>query len=143
MLGEIIADAAEGKENPLLTKFRWRPEVQPGIEKEAARFSQPERFSAQSSQGEADGSRQCGLRRIAHSFTGIIVGSTESAATEQLLFRSRFLFRSGFLFRLALEQRDLFDARRIGRAPGRDVRIVFKSIVDDAPLVGIHRLELK
>lgn len=41
LLGEIIADAAEGKSNPLLQKFRWRPEVQPGIEKEAARF-QPE-----------------------------------------------------------------------------------------------------
>ena len=38
VLGEIIADAAEGKSNPLLGKFRWRPEVQPGIEKEAARF---------------------------------------------------------------------------------------------------------
>jgi glycine/D-amino acid oxidase-like deaminating enzyme len=38
VLGEIIADAAEGKSNPLLGKFRWRPEVQPGVEKEAARF---------------------------------------------------------------------------------------------------------
>jgi glycine/D-amino acid oxidase-like deaminating enzyme len=38
VLGEIIADAVEGKENPLLKKFRWRPEVQPGLQKEAARF---------------------------------------------------------------------------------------------------------
>ena len=38
VLGEIIADAVEGKSNPLLGKFRWRPEVQPGVEKEAARF---------------------------------------------------------------------------------------------------------
>jgi glycine/D-amino acid oxidase-like deaminating enzyme len=38
VLGEIIADAAEGKSNPLLEKFRWRPEVRPGITKEAARF---------------------------------------------------------------------------------------------------------
>lgn len=38
VLGEIIADAVEGKENPLLEKFRWRPEVQPGVQKEAARF---------------------------------------------------------------------------------------------------------
>lgn len=38
VLGEIIADAVEGKSNPLLEKFRWRPEVRPGIEKEAARF---------------------------------------------------------------------------------------------------------
>lgn len=38
VLGEIIADAVEQKENPLLHKFRWRPEVQPGSSKEAARF---------------------------------------------------------------------------------------------------------
>ena len=38
LLGEIIADAAERKSNPLLEKFRWRPEVRPGREKEAARF---------------------------------------------------------------------------------------------------------
>ena len=41
VLGEIIADAVEEKSNRLLTKFRWRPEVRPGVEKEAARF-QPE-----------------------------------------------------------------------------------------------------
>jgi glycine/D-amino acid oxidase-like deaminating enzyme len=39
VLGEIIADAAEGKSNPLLEKFRWRPEVRPGEQKEAARFT--------------------------------------------------------------------------------------------------------
>jgi glycine/D-amino acid oxidase-like deaminating enzyme len=38
VLGEIIADAAEGKSNPLLKKFRWRPEVPLGVGKEAARF---------------------------------------------------------------------------------------------------------
>jgi glycine/D-amino acid oxidase-like deaminating enzyme len=38
ILGEIIADAVEEKSNPLLKKFRWRPEVQPGASKEAARF---------------------------------------------------------------------------------------------------------
>lgn len=38
VLGEIIADAVEGKNNALLERFRWRPEVGPGIEKEAARF---------------------------------------------------------------------------------------------------------
>jgi glycine/D-amino acid oxidase-like deaminating enzyme len=38
VLGEIIADAVEGKPNPLLQKFRWRPEVKSGITKEAARF---------------------------------------------------------------------------------------------------------
>jgi glycine/D-amino acid oxidase-like deaminating enzyme len=38
VLGEIIADAVEEKANPLLKKFRWRPEVQRGVVKEAARF---------------------------------------------------------------------------------------------------------
>ena len=38
LLGEIIADAAEGKSNPLLQKFRWRPEARSGENKEAARF---------------------------------------------------------------------------------------------------------
>jgi sarcosine oxidase / L-pipecolate oxidase len=38
ILGEIIADAVEGRDNPLLQKFRWRPEVRPGAAKEAARF---------------------------------------------------------------------------------------------------------
>lgn len=39
VLGEIIADAAEAKFNPLLEKFRWRPEIRAGQQKEAARFS--------------------------------------------------------------------------------------------------------
>ena len=38
VLGEIVADAVEGKSNPLLQKFRWRPEVRAGKQKEAARF---------------------------------------------------------------------------------------------------------
>lgn len=38
VLGELIADAVEGKENPFLEKFRWRPEVRAGVSKEAARF---------------------------------------------------------------------------------------------------------
>ncbi len=38
LLGEIVADAVEGKSNPLLEKFRWRPEVRSGLAKEAARF---------------------------------------------------------------------------------------------------------
>jgi glycine/D-amino acid oxidase-like deaminating enzyme len=37
VLGEVIADAVEEKENPLLAKFRWRPEVEAGAAKEAAR----------------------------------------------------------------------------------------------------------
>ncbi|MFL6500679.1 MAG: FAD-dependent oxidoreductase [Candidatus Udaeobacter sp.] len=37
VLGEIIADAVEGKDNPLLEKFRWRPELQPGTATDAAR----------------------------------------------------------------------------------------------------------
>jgi glycine/D-amino acid oxidase-like deaminating enzyme len=39
VLGEIIADAVEGKSNPLLEKFRWRPDVRAGEQKEAARFN--------------------------------------------------------------------------------------------------------
>jgi len=35
---DIIADAVEGKDNPLLQKFRWRPEIRAGAAKEAARF---------------------------------------------------------------------------------------------------------
>ena len=37
VLGEIIADAVEGKDNPLLDKFRWRPEVRAGAGTDAAR----------------------------------------------------------------------------------------------------------
>jgi glycine/D-amino acid oxidase-like deaminating enzyme len=37
VLGEIIADAAEEKDNPLLEKFRWRPEVHAGTATDAAR----------------------------------------------------------------------------------------------------------
>jgi glycine/D-amino acid oxidase-like deaminating enzyme len=38
VLGELIVDAVEGKPNPLLQKFRWRPEINSGETKEAARF---------------------------------------------------------------------------------------------------------
>jgi glycine/D-amino acid oxidase-like deaminating enzyme len=37
VLGEIIADAVEGKHYPLLDKFRWRPEVYAGTGTDAAR----------------------------------------------------------------------------------------------------------
>jgi glycine/D-amino acid oxidase-like deaminating enzyme len=37
VLGEIIADAAEGKDNHFLEKFRWRPNVRPGTGTDAAR----------------------------------------------------------------------------------------------------------
>jgi glycine/D-amino acid oxidase-like deaminating enzyme len=39
LLGKIIADAVEGKHNPLLDKFRWRPEVCAGSGTDVARFS--------------------------------------------------------------------------------------------------------
>ncbi len=39
VLGEIIADAVEEKANPLLQKFRWRPEIRGGEQREAARFT--------------------------------------------------------------------------------------------------------
>jgi len=38
VLGEIIADAVEHKSNPILEKFRWRPEVPVGASTDAARF---------------------------------------------------------------------------------------------------------
>ena len=38
VLGEIIADTVEENSNALLKKFRWRPEVRLGEQKEAARF---------------------------------------------------------------------------------------------------------
>ena len=37
VLGEIVADAVEGKDNPLLDKFRWRPEVRAGTGTDVAR----------------------------------------------------------------------------------------------------------
>ena len=37
VLGDIIADAVERKDNPLLDKFRWRPEVRAGTATDAAR----------------------------------------------------------------------------------------------------------
>jgi glycine/D-amino acid oxidase-like deaminating enzyme len=39
VLAEIIADAAEQEPNPILQKFRWRPEVQRGSGADVARFS--------------------------------------------------------------------------------------------------------
>jgi hypothetical protein len=38
VLGEIIADAVERKDNPLLAKFRWRPEVRAGTGTDVARL---------------------------------------------------------------------------------------------------------
>jgi glycine/D-amino acid oxidase-like deaminating enzyme len=38
VLGEIIADAVEGKPNPILEKFRWRPEVRAGSGTDVARL---------------------------------------------------------------------------------------------------------
>jgi glycine/D-amino acid oxidase-like deaminating enzyme len=38
LLGEIIADAVEQKSNPILEKFRWRPEVHAGSGTDVARF---------------------------------------------------------------------------------------------------------
>jgi glycine/D-amino acid oxidase-like deaminating enzyme len=46
VLGEIIADALEGKDNPLLDKFRWRPETRLGSATDVARFQPKERRSA-------------------------------------------------------------------------------------------------
>lgn len=38
LLGDWIADAVEGGPNPLLAKFRWRPEARPPRSQEAARY---------------------------------------------------------------------------------------------------------
>jgi glycine/D-amino acid oxidase-like deaminating enzyme len=38
VLGEIVADAVEEKSNPILEKFRWRPEISVGTGTDAARF---------------------------------------------------------------------------------------------------------
>jgi glycine/D-amino acid oxidase-like deaminating enzyme len=38
VLGEIIADAVEEKPNPILHKFRWRPELRAGSGTDVARF---------------------------------------------------------------------------------------------------------
>lgn len=40
VLGGIIADAADGMSNPLLNKFRWRPEIRPPKTEEAARYQE-------------------------------------------------------------------------------------------------------
>ena len=40
LLGDLIADVVEGKNDPVLKKFRWRPEVRPGQQKEGARYLQ-------------------------------------------------------------------------------------------------------
>jgi glycine/D-amino acid oxidase-like deaminating enzyme len=45
VLGEIIADAVEEKPNPILQKFRWRPEVRAGSGRDVARFQPKERQS--------------------------------------------------------------------------------------------------
>jgi glycine/D-amino acid oxidase-like deaminating enzyme len=39
VLGEIIADAVEGKPNPILQKFRWRSDVRAGSGTDVARFN--------------------------------------------------------------------------------------------------------
>src|SRR5206468_10034404 len=56
-----------------------------------------------------------------------------SAALESLAF-----LRS-FFFLMAFYERDLLDARRIGRAPGGDFGVVLERVVDKPPLIGIHR----
>ena len=38
VLGEIVADAVEARPNPILEKFRWRPEIPTGASADVARF---------------------------------------------------------------------------------------------------------
>ncbi|HXV86725.1 MAG TPA: FAD-dependent oxidoreductase, partial [Gemmatimonadales bacterium] len=37
VIGPVIADAVEGRDNPVLERFRWRPEVRLARAREAAR----------------------------------------------------------------------------------------------------------
>jgi glycine/D-amino acid oxidase-like deaminating enzyme len=56
VLGEIIADAVEEKPNPILQKFRWRPEVSMGSGTDVARFSaKTSNAQRRTSNGEAGG----------------------------------------------------------------------------------------
>jgi hypothetical protein len=54
VLGEIIADAVEEKPNPILQKFRWRPDIRIGSGTDVARFigktSNSESFREQAAQ---------------------------------------------------------------------------------------------
>jgi sarcosine oxidase / L-pipecolate oxidase len=53
VLGEIIADAVEQKSNPILEKFRWRPEVRLGTGTDVARFrSEHESTSSRLNSGQ-------------------------------------------------------------------------------------------
>jgi glycine/D-amino acid oxidase-like deaminating enzyme len=38
VIGDLIADAALGADNPLLARFHWRPEAAPPRSEEAARY---------------------------------------------------------------------------------------------------------
>jgi glycine/D-amino acid oxidase-like deaminating enzyme len=56
VLGEIIADAVEEKPNPILQKFRWRPEVRAGSGTDVARLtSKTSNAQRRTSNVEADG----------------------------------------------------------------------------------------
>jgi glycine/D-amino acid oxidase-like deaminating enzyme len=53
VLGEIIADAVEQKSNPILEKFRWRPEVHLGTGTDVARLrSEHESTSSRLNSGQ-------------------------------------------------------------------------------------------
>src|SRR5437762_387602 len=64
-------------------------------------------------------------------------GRRSAASLPYLRLRSRFF--SG----LPLEQSDLLDAGGVRWTPCSYVRVVLKGVMDDAALVGVHRLKLK
>src|SRR5213082_1580505 len=53
VLGEIIADAVEERPNPILQKFRWRPDVRAGSGTDVARFNPQTPNSERSSRAGA------------------------------------------------------------------------------------------
>src|SRR6266853_807926 len=94
-----------------------------------------------------DKKRQRDLIQICSGPTGLRVALIRPSLTERRYRKSALgvalRFLRGLFLRLALNQRDLLDARGIGWAPGRYIGVVFESVVDKSPFVGIHRLELK
>src|SRR5436190_15146109 len=74
---------------------------------------------------------------------GAVPTQGASVAGPPRRLRNRLPLRSYFFFWLTLQQSDLLDARGVGWAPSGNLWIVFESIMDEAPLVGVHGLELK
>src|SRR5205807_209151 len=66
-----------------------------------------------------------------------------SVRCPQRITMQLFRLRGFLLLWLTPHQSDLLDPRGIAGTPGCDVGIILEGVVDDPPLIGIHRLELK